>query len=125
MFRKFALKQFALDYITPLGNFLRVANWIFPGFVSMGIFSIALPNNFLLAITMVYTLITVFFGFVYFRIFPIKESEYTLLSENQKFTYDNFYNKNPEVPKNLDPVWVALWNPAWVVLFVLLFYIYN
>ena len=74
---------------------------------------------------MIYTLIAVFFGFVYFRIFPIKESEYTLLSETQKFSYDNFYNRNPEVPKNLDPAWVALWNPAWVVLFVLLFYIYN
>ena len=123
MFRKFIIRNFALDYITPIGNFVRAANWIFPGFLSMGIFSVALKNDFWLHISMIYTLIAVFFGFIYFRIFPIKESEYDLLSETQKYAYDYFHNRNPEVPKNLDPAWVALWNPAWVVLFVLLFYI--
>lgn len=124
MFRKFIIRNFALDYITPIGNFVRAANWIFPGFVSMGIFSVALKNDFWLHISMIYTLIAVFFGFIYFRIFPIKESEYDLLSETQKYAYDFYYNRNPKEPEKMDK-WALVVNPFFVGIFIILWCLYN
>lgn len=124
MFRKFILRNFALDYITPVGNFVRAANWIFPGFVAMGTFGVVFDNDTMVYVSLVYTLIAVFFGFIYFRLFPLKEEEYDLLSETQKYAYDFYYNRNPKEPQRLDK-WALVVNPFFVGLFIVLWCVYR
>lgn len=84
--RKFLLRGFSLNYI--FGNYsaLRSATWMFPafaGYIICDVLKITPLNYVFLGLFVVMTLIS----FVYLKIFPIKEEEIDLLSENQKLQY--------------------------------------
>lgn len=84
--RKFLLRAFALNYIFGSYSVLRCATWAFPTFALYIISDVfkAVPLNYIfLGLFVILLLIS----FIYFRLFPIKESEVELLSENQKVQY--------------------------------------
>jgi hypothetical protein len=84
--RKFLLRAFALNYIFGSYSVLRCATWAFPTFalyIIADVFKAAPLNYIFLGIFVIMLLIS----FIYFRLFPIKESEVELLSENQKIQY--------------------------------------
>ena len=125
MFRKFIINHFALYYITKFGNFPRAANWIFPGFITMGLSMLVWQRDIWCYLSLMYIWITLFFGFIYFRWIPIKESEYSYLTATQKIAYDKALDRNSEIPNTYDPIWIALWNPLWILMFIILYCIYN
>jgi hypothetical protein len=94
--RKWLVKNFVLDYmITLFGetyNAPRASRIIFPIFIITGILVATNPNwpNPTILIWFMYfvTAISLFFGFIYFRLYPVKWEE---LDEFQKFQY-GFFN---------------------------------
>lgn len=128
--RKQIIKFFSLDYkvfiFGRLVSFTRSANIIFPLFLLSGFLTFS--EN-----TMAYSLrlfaycllaFALFFGFVYFRINPLKQADYDYFDEVQRFMWDFHHNKNPKEPQKYNSVWVALVNPLAIVLF-LLWYFFN
>ena len=93
--RKWLVKNFVLDYMfTVFGttyNAPRASRIIFPIFVITGILVATNPNwpNPTILIWFMYlvTTISLFFGFIYFRIYPINWEE---LDDFQKFQYGFF-----------------------------------
>ena len=84
--RKFILRLFSLNYIFGNYSVLRSATIMFPTFAMYFIcdFLKITPLNYIfLGLFILFCLIS----FVYLRLFPIKESEVALLSENQKLQY--------------------------------------
>ena len=84
--RKFILRVFSLNYIFGNYSVLRSATIMFPTFAMYFIcdFLKITPLNYIfLGLFLLFCLIS----FVYLKIFPIKESEVDLLSENQKKQY--------------------------------------
>lgn len=84
--RKIILRVFSLNYIFGNYSVLRSATIIFPTFAMYFIcdFLKVTPLNYIfLGLFILFCLIS----FVYLRIYPIKESEVELLSENQKLQY--------------------------------------
>lgn len=83
--RKLIVQQFALDaWIRVFGrvyNFPRASRIIFPLFVLAGIAEIYETFE---AVTLILCAISVFFGFVYFRFYPVKFDE---LNDVQKYQY--------------------------------------
>ncbi len=77
--RKFAIKYFALGY--PSGM-LRASTIIYPLVVINGILVILLKSPSYFALSLLG--IAVYFGFVYFRYYPVKFSE---LDKFQKYQY--------------------------------------
>ena len=93
--RKFLVKNFVLDYqIRLFGkcyNAPRASRIIFPLFVITGMAN-ALNDNFPTPTTLIWilyalTALALFFGFVYFHIYPVKFSE---LDNYQKLLYGFF-----------------------------------
>ena len=84
--RKIILRVFSLNYIFGNYSVLRSATIMFPTFALYFIcdFLKVTPLNYLfLGLFILFALIS----FVYLKLFPIKESEVELLSENQKKQY--------------------------------------
>ena len=84
--RKFLLRAFALNYIFGSYSVLRCATWAFTTFalyIISDVFKEVPLNYIFLGLFGIMLLIS----FIYFRLFPIKESEVELLSENQKVQY--------------------------------------
>lgn len=84
--RKFILRVFSLNYIFGNYSVLRSATIMFPTFAMYFIcdFLKITPLNYIfLGLFIMFCLIS----FVYLKLFPIKESEVELLSENQKLQY--------------------------------------
>lgn len=123
--RKFLIKYFALDYhVMIFGQRLtwtRSANILFPLFVLCGWLSIFEQQ--LLYYVLPIVIIAVFFGFVYFRISPIKNEEVYMFDDVQKYSFSKFHNRN-DVPEAFNSLWVFLVNPLVVILFILI-YIYK
>ena len=94
--RKVLINYFALSYSVKLFgktvNWVRAANVIFPLFVITGLFMII--NTTIAYCILPLLAISVFYGFVYFEIYPIKETEIDLLDNVQKYLYSVYYNKN-------------------------------
>lgn len=98
-FRELIVKNFVLDYsITIFGktyNAPRASRVIFPVFVITGYFVATNPNyptpNVFLWFMYAITAVVLYFGFVYFRFFPVKFDE---LDNQQKLQYGHFsYDK--------------------------------
>jgi len=84
--RKFLLRGFSLNYIFGNYSVLRSATWMFPalaGYIICDVLKITPLNYIFLGLFVVMALIS----FVYFRLFPIKDEELGMLSENQKLQY--------------------------------------
>lgn len=90
--RKLIIKHFALDYIAIIfgqrTNWVRAANIIFPLFCINGVYSIkteTYPLETTIGIILLALLvIALFFGFVYFKLYPVKWEE---LDRMQKWQY--------------------------------------
>lgn len=128
--RKQIIKFFSLDYkvfiFGRLVSFTRSANVIFPFFLLLPLIP---PFGEEIAPLLwggvgVGLALALFFGFVYFRIKPLKQADYDYFDEVQRFSWDFHHNKNPKEPKKYNSVWVALVNPLAIVLF-LLWYFFN
>ena len=97
--RKFIVKHFALNYSTKLFGTtftaLRASRIIFPVFCLAGFLTAINPNwpELTWYTTLAYLLvgIVVYFGFIYFRFYPVKWNE---LDEYQKFQYGIAINSN-------------------------------
>lgn len=97
--RKFIIKNFALDHISvvfgkPI-NWVRAANWLYPSFLIAGLYSLYNGADFMNPIgivILIWLVVMIFFGFVYFRIRPVKWHE---LDTSQKWQYGNaaIFNK--------------------------------
>jgi len=89
--RKLIVKYFALDYICRVFgksvNFVRAANVIFPLMCLSGILMMA-NAGIIFTMSLILTLLSLFLGFVYFRISPIKWEE---LDKNQKWQFGKFH----------------------------------
>ncbi len=93
--RKLIIKHFVLDYtISIFGKTYsapRASRIIFPVFVVTGYFVATNPNyptpSFLIWVLYFLTALVLYFGFVYFRFFPVKFSE---LDDKQKLQYGHF-----------------------------------
>jgi len=82
--RKFLVKHFVLDYFIGKYHFPRASRIIFPLFMITGYLHIE-PDFFSWCMIGV-TVVALFFGFVYFRMFPVSRYE---LDTSQKKQYDN------------------------------------
>jgi hypothetical protein len=94
-FRKFIVKHFALDYMSKKFIFFgayvnapRASRIIYPLMVITGLISVTNPDwpnpTFLIWILYLLLAAALFFGFVYFRFYPVKWEE---LDDFQKFQY--------------------------------------
>ena len=85
--RQFIVKQFALDCWVKIGrrtfNFTRASRIIYPLFILAGLATID-GSVLLRVLTYVPLAVSVYFGFVYFRFYPVKFHE---LNEVQKYQY--------------------------------------
>ena len=91
MIRNLIIKLFALDYIVKIGkrssNFLRAANIIFP--LSALVSVLVIEDSwevpmFLILIAVFALIVSLFFGFIYFRYYPVTFDE---LDTSQKWQY--------------------------------------
>lgn len=94
--RKFIVKHFALDYFTKIFgktmNFTRSATFIYPLFVINAIFSLMVDGfSIYMLATLAPLAIALFFGFIYFRIKPVKWYELDLV---QLYQYRQAIIKN-------------------------------
>ena len=93
--RKWLVKNFVLDYMVSIFgktyNAPRASRIIYPAFVITGIANILNDNwptpTLFVWFMYLLTATSLFFGFVYFRFFPVKWEE---LDEFQKFQYGHF-----------------------------------
>lgn len=127
--RKYIIKFFALDYkvfiFGRLVSWTRSANVIFPLFLLCGLLqtSDSLVAYYLLPIALCLLIFAVFFGFLYFDLKPLKETDYDYFDEVQKFMWDYKNGKNPKPIKKYNGIWVFLVNPLAIILF-LTFYLF-
>lgn len=120
--RKIIIKYFALNYsVKVFGvevNWVRAANVIFPLLMASAIAGI--KDSWLMYIFLALFAVSVYFGFVYFLIYPLKEEDYESLDEVQKWHW-NLYNQKPNFElKNLNSRWY-FWE---IPILVLSFFIY-
>lgn len=120
--RKLIFRLFALNYSFRLFgkdfSQLRASTVIFPLFI---LEMIAFWYNIdILKILIAIPLITsIFFGFVYFEIKPIKSNELFLLNKSQLNQY-RIYKFNKEDDGTRDNILLLFINPLFIVLFVLI-----
>lgn len=88
-FRKLIVKRFALSYIGKNFATLRASTIIYPLMVING--SLIAFGDGLNWYAFVPLLISFYFGFIYFRIYPVSREE---LDDSQKLQYDQFYKYN-------------------------------
>ncbi|GIJ96563.1 hypothetical protein CAPN001_11320 [Capnocytophaga stomatis] len=98
--RKFIIQFFALDYAVFMFNrrvtWTRSANVIFPLMTLNGL--LALKENVPLELSLfafILLALAIFFGFIYFDIKPLKDSDYDYFDDVQKFTWDVREGKHP------------------------------
>lgn len=111
--RKWLVKNFVLDYtINILGktyNAPRASRIIFPAFVITGIANILNDNwptpTMFVWVMYLLTASALFFGFVYFRFFPVKWGE---LDEFQKFQYGSVKNDSLTTEQRLE--WIKIYE---------------
>nr|DAI55968.1 MAG TPA: hypothetical protein [Bacteriophage sp.] len=125
--RKFLINYFALNYsVKVFGktvSWVRAANVIFPLFVITGL--LMTINTTIAYCILPILAVSVFCGFVYFEIYPLKETEIDLLDNVQKYSYSIYYNKN-NAPKAYNSLLPLLVNPIIAIIAIIiliLFYI--
>ncbi|MDO4782546.1 MAG: hypothetical protein Q4A09_04920 [Capnocytophaga felis] len=127
--RKAIIKFFALDYkffiFGRVISIARSANVIFPMVVFNGL--LAVKENIPLELSLfafILLALAIFFGFIYFDIKPLKDSDYDYFDDVQKFTWDVREGKHPlsTAPQIFSRDRVLLPVPISIVLF-LIFYL--
>lgn len=120
--RKLILNLFALSYRAKIFGTLipqlRVSVIIFPLFLLMMI-SFFINSMILKFISIPLLIVAIFYGFVYFRIFPIQEEDLKYLDKSQLNQY-NMYNNLEEYNNEDDSILYLLINPIIIILFLIL-----
>lgn len=120
--RKLILNLFALSYRAKIFGTLipqlRASVIIFPLFLLMMI-SFFINSMILKFISIPLLIVAVFYGFVYFRIFPIQEEDLKYLDKSQLNQY-NMYNNLEEYNNEDDSILYLLINPIIIVIFLIL-----
>lgn len=120
--RKLILNLFALSYRAKIFGTLipqlRVSVIIFPLFLLMMI-SFFINSMILKFISIPLLIVAIFYGFVYFRIFPIQEKDLKYLDKSQLNQY-NMYNNLEEYNNEDDSILYLLINPIIIVIFLIL-----
>ena len=123
--RKLILNLFALSYRAKIFGTLipqlRASVIIFPLFLLMMI-SFFINSMILKFISIPLLIVAVFYGFVYFRIFPIKEEDLKYLDKSQLNQY-NMYNNLEEYNNEDDSILYLLINPIIIVIFLISMFI--
>lgn len=120
--RKLILNLFALSYRAKIFGTLipqlRASVIIFPLFLLMMI-SFFINSMILKFISIPLLIVAIFYGFVYFRVFPIKEEDLKYLNKSQLNQY-NMYNNLEEYNNEDDSILYLLINPIIIVIFLIL-----
>lgn len=123
--RKLILNLFALSYRAKIFGTLipqlRASVIIFPLFLLMMI-SFIINSIILKFISIPLLIVAIFYGFVYFRIFPIHEEDLKYLDKSQLNQY-NMYNNLEEYNNEDDSILYLLINPIIIVVFLILMFI--
>lgn len=127
--RKQIIKFFAIDYkvfiFGRLVSWTRSANIIFPLFLLCGLLTISdnIAAYCLLPIAYSLLAIAVFFGFLYFHLKPLTDSDYDYFDQVQRFMWDYKNGKNPEPLKKYNSTWAFWVNPLAIVLFLTFYFL--
>ena len=120
--RKLIFRLFALNYSFRLFgkdfNQLRASTVIFPLFI-LEMIAFWYNIDILKILIAIPLIISIFFGFVYFEIKPIKSNELFLLDKSQLNQY-RIYKFNKEDDGTRDNILLLFINPLFIVLFVLI-----
>lgn len=123
--RKQIIALFALDYkvfiFGRLVSWTRSANIIFPLMLLCGLLTISDSTTAHCLTPVAYCLLgmALFFGFVYFRIKPLQETDYDYFDQVQRFMWDYKNFNKPEPLKKYNSA-LAFWVNPLAILIVLL-----
>lgn len=121
--RKLVIKFFALDYIVRVFgstyNWTRSANIIFPLFILAGMCLLS-ELYVLLYIMLCLIAVAVFFGFVYFQLFPLTEKDRKYFDDVQRWQFNRYYNIQQQIDVKTNIIWCLLSN----IIFIMLFLVY-
>lgn len=123
--RKFVIKFFALDYIVRVFgstyNWTRSANIIFPLFILAGMCLLS-ELYVLLYIMLCLIAVAVFFGFVYFQLFPLTENDRKYFDDVQRWQFNRYYNIQQKIDIKTNSIWCLLSNIIFIVLFLVYYF---
>lgn len=123
--RKFVIKFFALDYIVRVFgstyNWTRGANIIFPLFILAGMCLLS-ELYVLLYIMLCLIAVAVFFGFVYFQLFPLTEKDREYFDDVQRWQFNRYYNIQQKIDIKTNSIWCLLSNIIFIVLFLVYYF---
>lgn len=123
--RKLVIKFFALDYIVRVFgstyNWTRGANIIFPLFILAGMCLLS-ELYVLLYIMLCLIAVAVFFGFVYFQLFPLTEKDREYFDDVQRWQFNRYYNIQQKIDIKTNSIWCLLSNIIFIVLFLVYYF---
>lgn len=123
--RKLVIKFFALDYIVRVFgstyNWTRGANIIFPLFILVGMCLLS-ELYVLLYIMLCLIAVAVFFGFVYFQLFPLTEKDRKYFDDVQRWQFNRYYNIQQKIDIKTNSIWCLLSNIIFIVLFLVYYF---
>lgn len=124
--RKLVIKFFALDYIVRVFgstyNWTRSANIIFPLFILAGMCLLS-ELYVLLCIMVCLIAIAVFFGFIYFQLFPLTENDRKYFDDVQRWQFNRYYNIQQRIDIKTNSIWCLLSNIIFITLFLVYYFI--
>ena len=112
------IKLFALDYTVYMFGrritWTRSANVIFPLVLLNGLMTLKDVPFFAYLTAVCLLFISLFLGFLYFDIKPLKETDYNYFDKVQKFTWDMYHSNTPvDIEKSpMSKQWVFWVNPV-------------
>lgn len=124
--RKLIIKFFALNYIVRVFgstyNWTRGANIIFPLFILAGM---CLLSELYCILCMMVCLIAiaVFFGFIYFQLFPLTENDRKYFDDVQRWQFNRYYNIQQRIDIKTNSIWCLLSNIIFITLFLVYYFI--
>lgn len=123
--RKLVIKFFALDYIVRVFgstyNWTRSANIIFPLFILAGMCLLS-ELYVLLYIMLCLIAVAVFFGFIYFQLFPLTEKDRKYFDYVQRWQFNRYYNIQQKMDIKTNSIWCLLSNIIFIVLFLVYYF---
>lgn len=123
--RKLVIKFFALDYIVSVFgstyNWTRSANIIFPLFILAGMCLLS-ELYVLLYIMLCLIAVAVFFGFIYFQLFPLTEKDRKYFDDVQRWQFNRYYNIQQKMDIKTNSIWCLLSNIIFIVLFLVYYF---
>lgn len=123
--RKLVIKFFALDYIVRVFgstyNCTRSANIIFPLFILAGMCLLS-ELYVLLYIMLCLIAVAVFFGFIYFQLFPLTEKDRKYFDDVQRWQFNRYYNIQQKMDIKTNSIWCLLSNIIFIVLFLVYYF---